>query len=287
MASVEVGDINIEYEVTGAGEPLLLIMGLGGQLTDWPQDFVTALAQHFTVYRFDNRDSGLTTHIDAPLPSRWQFIAASLWPGRATPAYTLRQMADDAAGLLDALDIERAHVVGMSMGGMIAQLVAIHHPERVGSLCSIMSNTGNRRHGRPTARVLRALAQRREPNEAAAVQTTMDFFTLVGGPDWDFEEQRVRTTASVARSYNPRGVLRQSYAIAAAPDRTTSLRDVAVQSLVIHGLDDPLVRPSGGLATARALPESRLLMFPRMGHDIPATRHAEIVEAIRDNAGCD
>lgn len=283
MPLVRANDVELCYQVEGHGQPLLLIMGLGGQLTDWHPALVTKLAASFQVIRFDNRDIGLSQKLPDPRPSRWDLIKGNLWPAAARPPYTLADMADDAAGLLDALDLPAAHVVGMSMGGMIAQELTIRHPARVTSLCSIMSNTGDRRHGRPTPRVVASLARRGEPDRRSAIEVTLAMFRLVGGTDWNEAEQRERTSASLDRSYHPAGMLRQSQAIAAAPDRTEALTRIHQPTLVIHGLDDTLVRPSGGIATAHAVPGSRLLMFPDMGHDLPATRHDEMVEAIARN----
>lgn len=280
MPSVDANGITIEYQVDGAGPPLLLVMGLGGQLTDWPQGFVDRLAESFQVVRFDNRDAGLSTFSTEPPPDRSSFVKARLRRASVTPAYHLDDLAEDTAALLEALDIADAHVVGMSMGGMIAQLLTIAHRDRVRTLTSIMSTTGNARVGQPTFKVLSSLARRSTPNRDASVDATLELFAMVGGRDWDREEQRLRSTASVARSFNPDGVMRQSLAIACAGDRTQRLASIDTPTLVIHGLDDTLVRPSGGRATAEAIPGSRLLMFPRMGHDIPASRHNEIAEAI-------
>lgn len=285
MATTKANGIEITYAVDGAGPPLLLVMGLGGQLTDWPIGLIERLAEHFTVVRFDNRDSGLSEHIAAAPPSRLDFVKAVIRPSWAKATYDLSDMAADAAGLLDALDLDDVHVVGMSMGGMIAQLVAIDHGARVRSLCSIMSNTGNQRTGRPTARVFAHLArQGQDPSREAAIARTLDLFSMVCGADWDRSHGETMLRASLERSYNPAGVLRQSLAIAVSPDRTEGLKSLRLPSLVIHGLEDTLVRPSGGVATAEAIPDSRLLMFPRMGHDLPATRHAEMVTAIVANA---
>lgn len=284
---IQANGIEISYEIGGSGPPLLLIMGLAGQLTDWHPGFVESLERHFTVIRFDNRDAGLSTYSTADIPSRWDFITATFRPSKAKPDYRLTDLADDSAALLEALDIERAHVVGMSMGGMIAQLVALRHPERVASLCSIMSNTGDKLNGRPTLRVFAELAKRdgsEAPDAASAVELTLNLFRMIGGRDWDENEQRERTAASIERAYNPAGVLRQSLAIAVAKNRTKDLGQLGVPALVVHGLDDTLVRPSGGIATANALPNSRLVLYPRMGHDIPATRHAELTQAIVSNA---
>lgn len=280
MPTVSANGIELAYEVEGTGPPLLLIMGLGGQLTDWPAGFVTRLATHFQVIRFDNRDAGLSTFSSALPPTKLSLVKARLRPASASPPYQLDDMAADTAALLTALGIANAHIVGMSMGAMIAQLLTIQRPELVSTLTSIMSTTGNPRVGQPTLRVLASLARRNTPNEEQTVAATLELFAMVGGRDWDRSEQRERTSMSVARSFNPNGVLRQSMAIACAKDRTERLQSVTAPTLVIHGLDDALVRPSGGRATAEALAESRLLMFPRMGHDIPATRHDEIVEAI-------
>lgn len=284
MARVHANGIEIEYEISGSGEPLLLVMGLGGQLTDWPQTFVDLLSAHFQVIRYDNRDSGLSTHSDAPAPTRWQLVKGNVAPGSVRPPYKLQDMADDALALLHALGIDKAHIVGMSMGGMIAQIIAAGSPESTRSLCSIMSNTGDRRAGRPSARVVASLARRGQPTRSQALDVTLDLFRMVGGPDWDEQEQRARSSASLARAYSPAGVLRQSQAIAASPDRTTALRQVDAPTLVVHGLADTLVQPSGGVATAEAVPNSRLVMFPRMGHILPHNRDHELVTAILTNA---
>jgi len=280
MPTISANGIEIAYEVDGTGPPLLLVMGLGGQLTDWPQGFVARLAENFRVIRFDNRDAGLSTFDSSPPPDRMSFVKARFGRGTVVPAYRLDDLAADTAGLLEALDTPDAHIVGMSMGAMIAQLVTITRPEMVRTLTSIMSTTGNARVGQPSLRVLAYLARRETLSKSDAVAATVELFKLIGGRDWDSAEQRGRTAASVARSFNPDGVLRQSLAIACADDRTEALRKVAAPTLVVHGLDDTLVKPSGGQATAEAIPDARLLMFPRMGHDIPATRHLELVDAI-------
>ncbi|MEM7092933.1 MAG: alpha/beta hydrolase [Actinomycetota bacterium] len=284
MAQASVNGIEIAYEVEGSGPPLLLVMGLGGQLTDWPEAFVAQLAERFTVVRFDNRDAGLSTISSAPPPERSAFLKALFRPRSVDAPYRLADMADDAAALMRHLDLGPTHVVGMSMGGMIAQLLALDHGDRVASLCSIMSHTGNPRTGRPAPRIMRLLARRVEPSRESAVEASLAFFAEIGGRDWDRDEHRQRAEQSVARAFNPAGILRQSLAIATAPDRTGRLADVGAPTLVVHGLDDTLVVPSGGVATTKAIPGSRLLMFPAMGHDIPSTRHREIVDAIAANA---
>lgn len=281
---MSVNGIEIEYEVSGSGPPLLLVMGLAGQLTDWPPSLVEQLGAHFTVVTFDNRDAGLSTYSDAPIPTRRQIARAALLGSAPAAPYTLSHMADDAAGVLSGLNLGPAHIVGISMGGMIAQELTLRHPMLVRSLCSIMSSTGDWRTGRPTLRVLFELMRRGEPDRAEALGAVLDLLELVGGADWDREEHRQRTIDSIARAYNPAGVLRQTFAVTASPKRTNRLRSIKVPTLVIHGLDDTLVRPTGGVATADAIPDSRLLMFPGMGHDLPATRHDELVEAILHNS---
>lgn len=277
--------MSIEYEEQGSGDPLLLVMGLGGQLIDWPLPFVERLADAgFRVIRFDNRDIGLSTAIDAPPPTRGQLFKAVALRRPLPSAYLLRDMAGDAVGLLDALGIERAHVVGISMGGMISQQIAIDFPERVGSLVSIMSTTGNRRVGQPSPKVVRKSLRRQEPSIEHAVDQSVELFGEICGPTFDAAEFRELAVASVERSYRPDGTARQLAAIIASGDRTPDLERLDVPTLVVHGLVDPLVRPSGGIATARAILGSRLLMFNDMGHDLPRTRHAEIVDAIRANA---
>jgi pimeloyl-ACP methyl ester carboxylesterase len=196
----------------------------------------------------------------------------------------MSDMAADAAGLLRGLDVGPAHVVGISMGGMIAQTMAIEQPDCVRSLTSIMSNTGNNRHGLPHRRVIIKLSRLAPPTIETAAESSLSVYRLVAGPAADDDLFRKQARASVERSFRPSGVLRQTAAIVASPDRTPGLQRVRVPSLVIHGLADPLVRPSGGIATARALPGSRLLMFPEMGHDMPRSRWPEMVAAIRQNA---
>ncbi len=285
MASVKANGITIEYEVRGEGEPLLLVMGLGGQLTDWPQNFVDLLASAgFKVITFDNRDQGLSTEFDWTPPSQFRVVVATLFKRPPKSGYMIADMASDAVGVLDALDVESAHVVGMSMGGMIAQSMAIHHPQRVCSLTSIMSNPGDGKNGRIAPSIMPKLAKMTTPTRESAAERSVEMFKLFSGSHYDPHEHLARTKVSVARSFRPAGTARQTAAIMASPDRTPELRQIEVPTLVIHGLMDKLVRPSGGTATAAAIPGSRLLMFPDMGHDLPQPRHQEIVDAIRRNA---
>ncbi len=287
MTAAHVNGITIEYDEHGdpAGEPLLLVMGLGGQLIAWPMGFVDLLtARGFRVIRFDNRDIGLSTKVDAPPPTVRRLILALLSPRFAKPAYVLSTMADDAVALLDHLAIERAHVVGASMGGMIAQTIAIEHPEHVISLTSIMSNTGDRKHGRISRRLMvkmpRLLAHAKKDPVAGGVEVAR----LVSGPTFDPAAARELIEAGLARCDDADGTPRQSMAIAGSPDRTDELAKVRVPTLVIHGLVDRLVKPDGGMTTATGVPGARLLMFPDMGHDLPENRWNEIVDEIAANS---
>ncbi len=292
MTSAEIGDQRIEYVIDGPddAEPILLIMGMGAQLVAWPPDFVELLvAQGFRVIRYDNRDQGLSSFTDSPPPRRGD-VAKGLAARRFAKAdYTLVDLAGDAAGLLTHLGIDSAHVVGASMGGMIAQELALNHPDRVRSLCSIMSNTGHRRFGRTSTRLLPALVRqiRAAPptTRDEALERSVEAFRVIAGSDFNEAEMRVMAEAHVARgAVTATSRDRQLNAINASADRTARLHRITVPTLVIHGLKDLLVLPSGGVATARAIPGSRLLMFPEMGHDLPRGRRAEIVDAITQNA---
>ncbi len=267
------------------GEPLLLVMGLGGQLVAWPLEFVERLvAKGFRVIRFDNRDIGLSTKMATPPPTRREVMTAAVAPSRAKSEYTIDDMADDAAGLLDSLGIDRAHVVGMSMGGMITQALAIRHPDKVASVTSIMSNTGDRKHGRVKRSLLRKLPKLMVRTPDDAVENGVAMFRLISGPHFDADAARQMGEEAFHRSYCPEGAARQTMAIAASPDRTWDLRRVRVPALVIHGILDPLVTPSGGVATALAIPGSKLVMYPDMAHDLPKPRWDDMIDEIVANA---
>ncbi|MEI7506615.1 MAG: alpha/beta hydrolase [Actinomycetes bacterium] len=285
MASTTVSTgMTLEYEVHGDGDPLLLVMGLGGQLVAWPSSFIAGLVDRgFKVITFDNRDIGLSTKIDAAPPTKVQSAMFSISRRFAKSAYLLSDMAKDAVGLLDALNIERAHVVGMSMGGMIAQTMAIEHPSRVRSLTSIMSTTGNPRVGRPkTSVVVRALKLTGGSKETFADRQAA-LFKLFSGSLYDELEIREVAKLSVERNFTPDGTARQMAAIMASPDRTPQLKKLNVPTLVVHGLEDGLVQPSGGHATTKAIPGARLLAFPDMGHNLPQARIPEILDEIKRN----
>ncbi|MBN4047574.1 alpha/beta hydrolase [Acidimicrobiaceae bacterium AH-315-P05] len=284
MPAVTSNGITIEYQEQGSGEPMLLVMGLGGQLTDWPQGLVDLLAERYRVITFDNRDVGLSTEFDWAPPSKLRLALSFILRRKPKAGYTIDDMAEDAAGLLAALDIDAAHVVGMSMGGMIAQSLAINHPKLVLSLTSVMSHTGDQRNGLPTRKVLGAFARMKAPTREGAAAAGTEFYSMFAGSLWDHDEHLVGARLSIARSWRPAGTERQAVAIAASPDRTAGLGALVLPALVIHGLQDTLVQPSGGQATCRAIPGSRLLMFNDMGHDLPRPRWPEMVVAISSNA---
>jgi pimeloyl-ACP methyl ester carboxylesterase len=257
-----------------AGDPILLIMGLGSQLIAWPDDFVGTLTkQGFRVIRFDNRDSGLSEKI-VPSGPAW------------LPPYLLRDMARDAAGLLDYLHIENAHVVGASMGGMIAQLVAIEHTSRVRSLCSIMSTTGDRSKGLPTKEATAAVLKPTPPEPAAAIAHIAWVMGVIGSQTLAEVEAPARlaqATAAYDRSFFPAGTQRQFEAIMVASNRTEGLAGLTVPTLVVHGDEDSLIDVSGGIATAEAVPGAQFLRLPTMGHDLPASLRPQILKAIVAN----
>jgi pimeloyl-ACP methyl ester carboxylesterase len=285
MAAIEANGITIEYDIHGTGDPLLLVQGLGGQLTDWTADVVDVLVgQGFAVIRFDNRDIGLSTEFDWEPPAQLKTLMALIARRPVKAGYTVTDMAADAAGLLAALGIDAAHVLGVSMGGMIAQAMAIDHPQQVRSLTSIMSNTGDRKNGGVSKKLVAKLARRPEPTRENAVDESVRTFRMISGPHFDAVEHRRLASANLERSFRPTGFARQAAAVAASADRTEGLRGVGAPTLVIHGLEDPLILPSGGVATAEAVPGSRLLMFPDMAHDLPAPRLCEVAEAVRRNA---
>jgi len=278
--------IELAYQEMGAadGEPLLLMMGLSMQMIAWDETFCGMLAERgFRVVRFDNRDIGRSTRIEsAGVPRRLDMMTGR----RASAPYLLRDMAADAAGLMDHLGIDSAHVVGASMGGMVAQTTAIEYPERVRSLVSVMSNTGSRWTGMPSRKAMAVLLARPPRDRESAIERAVKTFSVIGSPGYPFEEERVRQIAgrSYDRGHSGAGVLRQLHAITASGDRTQALRAVRAPTLVIHGSRDPLVRPAGGRATARAIPNARLKIVDGMGHDLPRQLWPTFAEEIATNA---
>ena len=287
MPQAAVNGITIEFEEYGSGDPLLLVMGLSGQLTDWPPELIDQLVSAgFRVIAPDNRDIGLSTEMSGEGLARSSLVKAML--GRPVKApYSLSDMASDAVGVLDHLGIDRAHVVGMSMGGMISQEIAIGWPDRVLSLTSIMSHTGDRRHGLAKPSLSWKLTRLGDPDPAnpqSVIDNSMQIWRWISGPTYDESVARERIEAGVQRSIRVQGTARQTAAIFASRDRTPLLAAVKCPTLVIHGMVDPLVTPSGGRTTAKAVPGSRLIEFPDMGHDLPLNRIPEMVEEIRRNA---
>lgn len=291
MPKVTANGIKIEYETFGdpAHPAMLLIMGLGMQLTRWPVELVDALvARGYYVIRHDNRDIGLSTHFDqAGKPNLPKVVLTRLLGLRPRLAYYISDMADDAVGLLDALKIDRAHIVGASMGGMIAQHVAARYPARTRSLTSVMSTTGRRGLPRATPEAMAVLTKRPLKADLA---TIVDFGVkaarAVGSPAYPAPEARLRekTTLDFHRSFHPVGALRQMAAIVADGDRRELLGKITAPTLVIHGLADPLVPVEGGKDTAASITGAALHLIPGMGHDLPLELVDEIVGKIAEVA---
>ncbi len=279
--------IELCYQTFGdpADDPLLLVMGLGGPMTWWHRDLCTALARAgFYVVRFDNRDAGRSTVLEDRV-SRTAVVRAFAGT-RVRAPYGLGDLADDAFGLLDHLEIEAAHVVGVSMGGMIAQTMAIARPERVRSLTSIMSTTGKRSVGWQHPSLLPRMIAPRKPGRAPYVEGSITFARLAGSPAYPEPEDamRARFEETYDRGVHPAGVVRHMLAVLTQPDRGPRLRDVRVPTLVVHGAADKMVHVSGGRATAAAVSGAELLLIDGMGHDLPAALYDTFVDAIRTNA---
>lgn len=281
MPSAQVNGVELEYESFGdpSATPLLLVMGLAYQMIEWDDAVCQALADRgFWVTRFDNRDVGLSSKLDGlGTPDLLGILM-----GTAAPPYTLDDMAADSTALLDALGIRAAHVVGVSMGGMIAQLIAINHPDRVLSLTSIMSTVGGPAVVQADAAVNEALLTPPGPTREERVTHSLELRRLINGPGLPFDEERARRKAerAVDRSFHPDGALRQVAAIVAAPDRAPALKALSIPALVIHGDQDPLVPPDNGRQTAAALPHARFIMIPAMGHNLPERVWPTVIDAI-------
>ena len=283
MPTIPVDDIEICYESFGDPDapPLLLVMGLGAQMTLWSPGFVSELLERgFRVIRFDNRDAGLTTKTDGPPPDVMAMFAAFVSGQPIEAPYTLSLLAADAVGLLDALEIPAAHIVGASMGGMIVQAIAIEHPDRVLSLTTIMSTTGHTEVGQPDPEAMMALLSPAPEGRAAAIESSLNTSRLISGELFDEVESRRIQTESYDRCFHPAGTMFQIAAIAASGDRTEGLQQLDVPTLVIHGRQDPLITLSGGEATAAAVPGADFLVFGLMGHDLPRQYWPQIADAI-------
>lgn len=289
MDIAKVNNIEIAYDCFGRQTDcvILLIAGLGTQMIRWTEPFCMRLAGlGYRVIRFDNRDVGRSTHFQDCASPDFATLAASLMAGRRPDVpYTINDMATDAVGLLDALSIRQAHVVGRSMGGMIAQIMASEFRERILSLTSIMSSTGNPVLPQASQDVM-AMMMRPAPDpasdEEAFIKHGLAFAKRITGKDYPINEdaQRELIREELRRSHDPAGIARQIAAIAVAGDRRARLATIDVPSLVIHGSDDPLVPPACGEDTAACIPGSRLMMIRGMGHDLPAELYDEVTEAI-------
>ena len=273
--------LELAYETFGdpAGRPLLLVMGLATQMLAWHEDWCADLVRRgFFVVRYDNRDIGLSTHLsDAPPPD----LMAALGGDTSSASYTLDDMADDAAALLDALQIPAAHVVGASMGGMIAQMLAVRHPGRVLSLTSIMSTPGPA-IGPARQEAMAVLLAPPVTSRDEAVERGIGTYRVIGSPGYPLDDAWQRGVAgeSYDRAYDPLGVARQLLAIQASGDRTEALRGITAPTLVVHGEDDPLVQVEGGRATAAAVPGAELLTIPGMGHNLPRELWPQILDRV-------
>jgi pimeloyl-ACP methyl ester carboxylesterase len=275
--------IEIEYETFGdpTDPAILLVMGLGIQLLGWQEEFCQMLVDRgFFVIRFDNRDSGKSTSMKGRPIKLPELVTRRV----KKPPYTLGEMADDAAGLLDHLGIDKAHVVGASMGGMIAQHVAMRYPRRVLSLTSIMASTGGRLVGQPRMAVIPLFLSKPSGGKEDYVERAVKLFRAVGSKR-RFDEDYVREGAALAwdRGLNAAGTGRQLAAITADGDRSKRLARITAPTLVIHGKDDRLVAPSGGKATAKAIKGAKLLLVDDMGHDLPRPIWPKLIDAIVEN----
>ncbi len=285
MPSVRANGISIEYDEFGIPDspPLLLIMGLGGQMVMWDERFCSQLAgRGFRVIRFDNRDTGLSTKFQEICPNPGQLLVARFQGKSVKPPYTLDDMAQDTIGLLQVLGIQSAHMVGVSMGGMIAQTIAIQHPQYVRTLTSIMSTTGN--PSLPQAKPeLFALLMQPVPTEYnARIEHGVVMWRALAGPGFEFDEARTRERAELAydRDPDPTGTTRQLLAIMTAGSRKDALRSLTIPTLVIHGDADPLVPIAGGFDTAEAIPGAEMIVIEGMGHELPEATWPRVTDAI-------
>jgi len=289
MPKALVNQIEVFYEVHGQGEPLLLVMGINAQSIHWPPELIEMLNNSgFQVITFDNRDVGLSTDFgDLRAPSTRTLISRRMLGLPVSTPYSLTDMANDGFALLDELGLESAHILGASMGGMIAQQMAIQAPNRVRSLTSVMSHTGQRRHfiGKPHA--VQALMGPSPTSAEEAGERVLKLMHVIGSPQWMRPDDHYRLLGATAheRGSSPAGFKRQLAAIMASPCRDKALSALTMPVLVIHGTVDPLILPAGGKHTASVIPHSRLVMIEGMGHDLPVAKMPEMVEAIQMLAG--
>jgi pimeloyl-ACP methyl ester carboxylesterase len=285
MARLKANGLEIEYEVHGdrKNPPLLLIMGLGAQLITWDDGFVDELVKRgFYVIRYDNRDSGLSSKMESDGPAD----NGAAYAGNGQPAYALDDLADDAVGVLDALHIPAAHIVGASMGGFIAQLVAINHPDHTLSLTSIMSGPGGHDAVPPTPEAGAFLVRAPGPTRKEIIALGVESRRVLAGVEnpFDVDAERVKVERAYDRSYYPLGFGRQLVAILASHSRIPALKSVKVPTLVVHGADDPLVPPENGRRVAAAVPGARYLEFAGAGHNLPPSTWGDVADAIAETA---
>jgi pimeloyl-ACP methyl ester carboxylesterase len=291
MTQLQANGLQIEYDTFGDSnaDPLLLIMGLGTQMTAWTPEFCNALAEHgHYVIRFDNRDVGLSSKFDGVrAPSPMRYAMNHLFRSGLRPPYSLSDMASDAIGVLDALDVESAHIVGASMGGMIAQLVTSAHPERVRSLTSLMSSSGAPRLPKARADVMKHLFISRPASSSPdrRIEYMVQAMKMISSPDYprSDEQWREQIIASMKRSFYPQGFPRQVSAIVADGSRVKRLKKISAPTLVIHGQADPLIPVECGIDTARHISGARLELIDGMGHDIPPQLVETITSLIADH----
>ncbi|MFX0135677.1 MAG: alpha/beta fold hydrolase [Candidatus Hodarchaeota archaeon] len=290
MPKAKVNDIEIEYDTFGdpSSKPILLIMGLGAQMINWDEKFCEKLVEcGFYVIRFDNRDVGLSTKFEEVGEPNLMNLFISVQNGEKIEApYTLEDMADDAIGLLDAINIDKAHICGMSMGGMIAQVIAYRHPSRVLSLISISSSTGDPDLPRPKPEAMQVLIKPVSKEREAIIEDGVNRMRIIHGNGLPFDEERARkfVAASYDRSAYRQGFGRQIAAVIAAGNRKPALASITAPTLVIHGTEDPLMPPDGGKDTAEAIPGAELLIIEGMGHSIPVEVWPRVLDAITENA---
>jgi len=290
MPKAYVNKIYLEYETFGKSdsEPVLLISGLGAQMVRWYDEFCIKLADEgFFVIRFDNRDVGLSKKFDKlGKPDLIGAVIAMSKGEKIVPPYTLDDMAKDAVGILDVLKIDRAHIIGASMGGMIAQLVAINHPDRVLTLTSVMSTTGNPELPPPNKDILIDFLKPLAEDFDAMIDQKLEGRKKLNGTVFPFDEESERNDIikTYKRSSYSDGILRQIMAILAAPDRRKALNQLDIPSLVIHGTGDLLIPVEGGLDTANSIPNSEILIVNGMGHNIPKLLWRKMINAFKRNA---
>jgi pimeloyl-ACP methyl ester carboxylesterase len=288
MPTTQVDDITLHFDTFGSAQDptLLLVAGLGAQMTSFEDELCEQLAALGThVVRFDNRDAGLSTHLDGVEVDVLGAVSSALGGGPVDGPYDLSDMAADAMAVLDALEVETAHVLGTSMGGMIAQTITIDHPRRVRSLVSVYSTTGEPDVGTPDPEVLASMLGTMSPAEDrdARIESSVELARLISTA-WCFDEERTRRKAaeSIDRAYNPDGTARQLVAILSSGSRAAHLPNVTVPTLVLHGDEDPLVNHSGGVRTAELIPGAELRTLQRMGHDLPPEYWHHVTGAVTD-----